>query len=237
MRFALITLILFSVHARADELATPPAPPVAPTPPAPPSPLTPPTWSVGAGLTFFAPTTTQTVAAAGGLGGLSALTTTTPISPSVSVERLFSPQFALGLGLEASLQSSSITGFAATGPSGTIGLGLSPRFILTNADAPVSFTLYSTVFAGYAGGGQAILGLSGTSLTSAVSAGVGGGMALELKLLERLSVRAQANLVRFTFSHSTISVMSGGAQTSVSVVDAVGVNVIPTPSLELRIYL
>ncbi len=231
MRLALITLILFSVHARADELATPPAPPV-PTP----SPLTPPTWSVGAGLTFFAPTTTQTVAAAGGLGGLSALTTTTPISPSVSVERLFSPQFALGLGLEASLQSSSITGVAASGPSGTIGLGLSPRFILTNADAPVSFTLYSTVFAGYASGGQAILGLSGTSLTSAVSAGVGGGIALELKLLERLSVRAQANLVRFTVSHSTISVMSGG-QTSVSVVDAVGVNVIPTPSLELRIYL
>ncbi|MBM4780529.1 MAG: hypothetical protein GQE15_22755 [Archangiaceae bacterium] len=229
MRFALFSLILVSVPALADELATPPAPPATVAS------VTPPTWSLGAGLTFFAPTT-QLIGVLGGTGGLSALATTTPVSPSVSIERLFSPQFALGLGLDASLESTSLTGIAATSPRGSVGVGVSPRFIVTNPDAPVSFTLYSTLFLGYASGGQAVVGAVGNALTSAVSGGVGGGIALELKLLERLSVRAQANLVRLTVSRSTIAVSSGGA-TSESVLNTVGVNVLPTPSLELRLYL
>lgn len=231
MRLTLITLIAFAAPALADELATPPAPP------SPTAPVTAPTWSLGAGLTFFAPTT-QVIALAGQLGGtgLAGLTATTPVSPSVSIERLFSAQFALGLGVDASLESTSLTGIAATSPRGSIGLGLSPRFILTNADAPVSFTLYSTVFLGYASGGQAVLGLAGNTLTSAISGGVGGGIALELKLLERLSVRAQANLVRLTVSRTAIAVSANGAM-SESILNTVGVNVLPTPSLELRLYL
>ncbi len=222
----MLAVVLLAAPTFAEELAAPPSPPATPT--------IAPTWSIGAGLTFFAPSS-QILATGSGLGGLTTLSTTTPVSPSVSIERLFSSQFALGFGLEASLQSSSVTGLAAAGPSGSIGLGVSPRFILTNPDAPVAFTVYSTVFGGYASGGQAVLGLSGTALTSSLSFGVSGGVALELKLLERLSVRAQANLARFTLSRSRIVV--SGTGTSESVIDGVGINIIPTPSLELRIYL
>lgn len=228
----MLAVVLLAAPTFAEELAAPPSPPATPT--------IAPTWSIGAGLTFFAPSSTQLLAAGtaglGSLGGLTTLTATTPVSPSVSIERLFSPGFALGFGLEASLQSSSVTGLVAAGPSGSIGLGVSPRFILTNPDAPVAFTVYSTVFGGYASGGQAVLGLTGTALTSSLSFGVSGGVALELKLLERLSVRAQANLARFTLSRSTIGVNSTGGS-SQSVVDGVGFNIIPTPSLELRLYL
>ncbi|MDP3237068.1 MAG: hypothetical protein Q8S33_15010 [Myxococcales bacterium] len=115
--------------------------------------------------------------------------------------------------------------------TGTIGFGVSPRFILTSADAPVSFTLFSTLFAGYNAGVPSALGNS-VVFSNALSVGVGGGIALELRLLERLSLRVQANLARLSLSTSTTaSGLIGFSQV------VVGASFIPSPSIELRLYL
>lgn len=232
MRFVSLVAILVATAGLAEDLATPP------------SPAPPPAWSLGAGITFFVPTTTA-VLGAGALPGLGSLTTLsfTPITPSVSIERVFSPRFALGLGLEASLQSAGGPRAANAGlagnetSSGSIGVGVSPRFVMTAPEAPVSFTIYGSVFAGYAGQSLGILAGVMPSTSSSVSVGVGGGVAFELRLLERLSVRAQANLVRLSVTRLGIAIPSAAlVPMNETVFTTVSANVIPSPSLELRLY-
>lgn len=230
MRLLLAVLVLFASAAGAEAALSPPPPPVTdaapgPQPPAAPPPATAPAWSIGAGLTFFAPVTTQTLTAGmvGLVGGLSLLA---PVTPNVSIERLFTPHFALGLGLEASL---STTASATAAPiSGSVGFALSPRFILTNVDAPVSFTLYATVFAGYA---SVALSAAPPLSASAVSLGVAGGIAFERRLIDRLSLRAQASLVRLSLAQVTSATGASAAGTT-----AISANLIPSPSVELRLY-
>lgn len=228
MRLAFtIAVFLFAFRALgAEESAPPPPPAVAPSalPP-----LATPTWSLGAGLSFFA---------SGVSGGIAATTPnglaplTSPVTPSVSVERLFSPRFALGLGLEGTVQNVSTNRGATNVLIGAIGFGISPRFIMTSTNAPVSFTFFSTLLAGYSTGGQAVEG-NPNVFGNALSLGVGGGIALELRLLERLALRVQANLARLSIS--TLASVSGGGNGFNQVV--VGASFIPSPSIELRLYL
>lgn len=234
MRLAVTVVTLLAVRALAgEEFAPPPEPPVA-TPR-----VATPTWSLGAGLSFFSPVSSAGLLAGSSLGLLGTVTTI-PITPSVSVERVFSPQFALGLGFEGSVQS-VVTAVqpstaAPTTSSGTIGLGLSPRFVMTNADAPVSFTLFSTLFAGYSSSGPSA-GVSNFQVSShALAVGVGGGIAFELRLLERLAVRVQANLARLSLSSVTVRTTGGVAASEANQL-LVGASFIPSPSIELRLYL
>lgn len=236
MRLAsMIAVSLFASSALGEEFAPPPAPPTVSAR------LVTPTWSLGAGLSFFSPVySAGTLGGTGGLGSLGAVATT-PVTPSVSVERVFSPQFALGLGFEGSIQSlSGATQGPASSPTGTIGIGLSPRFIMTNADAPVSFTLFSTVSAGYSASGPGSValgtGAAGFLSSSALSVGLGGGVAFELRLLERLSIRVQANLVRLSVTSLTTR-FSGGGPAIEQNQTLVGASFIPSPSIELRLYL
>jgi hypothetical protein len=233
MRLAfVIAVTLFASSALGnEEVAAPPAPLVVPPTRLPR--LATPTWSVGAGLAFFTPSY-GLVGLGGAGGGLTSLSVLTPVAPSVSVERLFSPQFALGLGLEGSVQSNNFNPSSRSLLTGSIGLGVSPRFIMTNPDAPVSFTLYSTLLAGYSGApGAATVSPAGLTLSppgSALSVGVGGGFAFELRLLERLSVRVQVHLARLSLTSQTFS---NGAFNQL----LLGASFIPSPSLELRLYL
>ena len=234
MRLAsLIAIALVATSALGEELVPPPAPPPISAR------LVTPTWSLGAGLSFFSPVFSAGLL--GGTGGLAGLGTlaSTPVTPSVSVERVFSPQFALGLGFEGSIQSVSAAQTASS-PTGTIGIGLSPRFIMTNADAPVSFTLFSTVSAGYSASGPGSVslgtGTAGFLSSGALAVGLGSGVAFELRLLERLSVRVQANLVRLSVASLTTRFSAGGPVTEQNQV-LVGASFLPSPSIELRLYL
>lgn len=104
-RIALAVFVVASSSALAEE------PPLAPT------------WSLGAGLSFgfggvygLGGLGSATPGGLGGLGGataggLSVLAYGYPaLAPNVSLERQFSTRFALGLGLEAGVNTSSTVG-------------------------------------------------------------------------------------------------------------------------------
>lgn len=237
MRLAFtIAVLLFAFRALGAEERPASAPPVAPASALPP--LATPTWSLGAGLSFFAPVSSVGLLGGTGAGGSLGTLATIPVTPSVSVERVFSPQFALGLGLEGSIQYvSSGSQTTSNAPAGSIGVGLSPRFTMTGPDAPVSFALFATLFGGYNSIEGSGMPSSPPVLSSnALAIGVGGGVAFELRLLERLAVRVQASLVRLSLSSFTtrISMLAPQNQFNETVV---GGSFIPSPSLELRLFL
>lgn len=212
MRLAsVLAASLFAAIALAEEQpAPPPVPPSTRLPP-----INTPTWSLGAGLSFTPP--------------LNALGITgSQFSPILSVERVFSPRFALGLGVDGSVQLESV--LSATIFTGLLGLGVSPRFTLTKPDAPVAFTLFTTLFASY---GRAP-GTAGFATTFGTSVGLAGGLAFELRLVERLSVRAQASVVSAGISSTTSSPVFGSVSLRQDVLTA---RLVFAPSVELRLYL
>jgi hypothetical protein len=219
---ATVAVVLLA-EAGAAALTPPPAPAFS-------APLTYPTWSLGAGLFL----------SSDGLGGLGlggivvggGALSAPAVTPSVSLERAFSPAFALGVGLQGGFNTTS-SGMANS-PSGSLGVGVSPRFVLTTTEAPVSFTVFSTVMIGYSGasGNINVTGTAGevTSLTGSIS----GGGALELKLLERLALRVQATFARLYVSRAALKTAPSAAE---AIVTGGGVSFIPSPGLELRVYL
>lgn len=249
MHNARIALAVFVVTASSSAFAQ--NPPVEPS-----RPLAP-TWSLGAGISFgfFGG-----LASLGGLagvgstpaGGLGGLTTsggfTVAASPNVSLERVFSSRFALGLGLEGGFNAGDTVGATLPNPSsGSVALGLSPRFTLTSEDAPVGFTAFATAFAGYSSLG-AVLAFGGqTPMEFEYSAqlmtlGAAGGFALEKRFFERLAIRIQAQFVRVTLNRywttsRTTDLSSGTVTPSRNVSSVVGASFVPSPSIELRLYL
>lgn len=223
-------------------------------------PLLTPTWSLGAGLSFGS-------AAAYGLGGLVGATPgglggatagglsvlASPylsVAPNVSLERQFSTRFALGLGLglEAGVNTSSTVGATRPSPaSGSAAIGISPRFTLTSESAPVAFTVLATVFTGYAGyGGVLTIGapamVEATYTAQTFSVGVLGGIALEKRFLERFAVRIQAQLARVALnrqwnSYPSFDQATGTVLDNRNVSSFVNASFVPSPSIELRLYL
>ncbi|MDP3233768.1 MAG: hypothetical protein Q8N26_13390 [Myxococcales bacterium] len=131
---------------------------------------------------------------------------------------------ALGLGVEAAV--TTLSPFGTTWGSATI--GVSPRFTLTPEHSPVAFTVLATVFTGYSS--LSVLGPMGTQT---VSGRASGGIALEKRFFDRLAIRIQAQLARVTLSR-TSSPLTTGNQAVGSVINA---SFVPSPSIELRLYL
>lgn len=218
---------MLSVIIVTSVLAAEPAPP--PPPPTVSAPLTYPTWSLGAGLFFASEGSLGVGAALGGvLGGVSVPT----VSPSVSLERAFTSHFAVGLGAQGTFTTTQ-SGMAET-PSGSLGVGVSPRFVLTAPEAPVSFTFFTTVMIGYAAATSNVNLTGMLGQVSVLSGSVAGGGALELKLLERLAVRVQASFVRFSVSRLGVKASMNATESTAT---TTGVSFIPSPGLELRLYL
>ncbi|MBM4776425.1 MAG: hypothetical protein GQE15_01870 [Archangiaceae bacterium] len=209
-----------------------------------------PTWSLGAGLSYtFGGGLLGLGAlgtASGGLGGLT-VASSPSLTPNVSLERAFSSHFALGLGVEAGTNSISVVGVPQrTLPSGSVAIGLSPRFTLTKTSAPVAFTLFATLATGFAGSGSVVSILTPTpmevtSSTQTFAVGATGGIALEKRVFERLAVRIQAQLARVSLNRfwttSQLSDSEGGVVNSRNVASVVNANLVPSPSIELRLYL
>lgn len=219
------TIVALLVAAEPGSLPPPP-PAVAPIQ----APLSFPTWSLGAGM-FLVSDLQLGIAGLGG-GTLASLAAPT-VAPSVSLERAFSPQFAMGLGLQGSFFSTQSGGSET--PTGSLGIGFSPRFVLTDPTAPVSFTFFTTVMIGYAGTTTNVnlTGMNGV-LVSALTGSVAGGGALEIKLLERLALRVQASFLKFSVARTGLKASPMATE---AVVTVTGVSVIPSPGLELRLYL
>lgn len=209
-----------------------------------------PTWSLGAGLSYTIGGGLLGLGSlgtpSGGLGGLTVVSSPS-LTPNVSLERAFSPHFALGLGLEAGTSSVSVVGVPQRSPpSGSVAIGVSPRFTLTSASAPVAFTLFATLATGFAGAGSVVsiltptpMELTSSSQTFAV--GAAGGIALEKRFFERLSVRIQAQLARVSLNRfwtaSQLVDSEGAVVNSRNVASVVNANLVPSPSIELRLYL
>lgn len=219
---AILTVVLLA-ESSAAPLTPPPAPAFS-------APLTYPTWSLGAGL-FLSSEGLSGLGIGGIIVGGGALSAPA-VTPSVSLERAFSPTFALGVGLQGSYNTTS-SGMVST-PAGTIGLGVSPRFVLTNAEAPVSFTVFSTVMLGYSGASANVNVSGNASQVTSLTGSIAGGAALELKLLERLALRVQATFARLYVSRAAVRTAPSAME---AIVTGGGVNFIPSPGLELRIYL
>lgn len=212
----MLTALLASALLSATSDEAPSPPPLAALS----QPIAYPTWSLGVGAFYDVERSV----------GSSVVTGAPPVTPSVSLERAFSRQFAFGFGFQGTYQSTQAG--SADAPFGTIGFSLSPRFVLTEPDAPVSFTFFTTAMLGY-GAGTMSFGLATPSAQlTAITGSVSGGGALELKLLERLALRVQASFVRFSVSRSSVRLTTGEAAST-----TVGVSVIPLPGLELRVYL
>ncbi len=221
------TVVAVLVAAEPGSLPPPP-PAVAPIQP----PLSFPTWSLGAGL--YLVTDSPFPLAQALVGSLATAAFAAPtVTPSVSLERAFSPQFAMGLGLQGSFFSTQSGGSET--PTGSLGVGFSPRFVLTDPTAPVSFTFFTTVMIGYAGTTTNVnlTGMNGV-LVSSLTGSVAGGGALEIKLLERLALRVQASFVKFSVARTGLK---ANATATEAVVTVSGVSLIPSPGLELRLYL
>jgi hypothetical protein len=228
-RLVVIAVVVASAPSRADEPAA--APPFVPT------------WSLGAGLTLGSQYFGGLLGTGGlgVLGGLGTLTYAYPgIAPNVSIERAFSSRFALGLGLEAAVGTSTTVGSTLPAPTAvSVNLGVSPRFTLTPRSAPVAFTVFATVFAGYSTFSYPVTEDRTTS-SKAFSLGAAGGMALEKRFLERLAVRVQAQLVRLGFvrTWATLPTVPGPLAAENSTVNSsFNASLIPSPSIELRLYL
>lgn len=181
----------------------------------------------------------------GGLGGLTLGYGYPSLAPNVSLERVFSSRFALGLGLEGGLNTSSTVGTAPSLPWGSAAIGVSPRFTLTPESAPVAFTILATVFTGYSGFGGKYLITPLQEVTYSVqtlSVGATGGIALEKRFLERFAVRIQAQLARVMLNRNWTSSPTRNATTeevteSRIVSSFVNASFVPSPSIELRLYL
>ncbi len=211
-----------------------------------------PTWSLGAGLSFgpggsFGLGGLASLGPSGGLGGLGVLTlANASVTPNVSLERVFSSRFALGLGLEGGVNTSSTVGATRPNPaSGSIAIGVSPRFTLTSQSAPVAFTVLATVFTGFASGGGVLISTPLQEFTfsaQTLSVGAMGGIALEKRFFERFAVRIQAQLARVTFSRNwssspTQDLTTGAVTDNRNVSSFVNASFVPSPSIELRLYL
>lgn len=197
-----------------------------------------PTWSLGAGLSYGFGGLLGLVAASPDSPGLVALASPSLV-PNVSLERAFSNHFALGLGLEAGVSTRSTVGSTRPSPvSGSVAIGLSPRFTLTSAAAPVAFTVFTTMATGIASWG----GADNTSNSQTLTLGLSGGVSLEKRFFERLAVRIQAQLARVTLNRTwsawqAVDPMTGAVVDSRSVGSVVNANLVPSPSIELRLYL
>lgn len=211
-----------------------------------------PTWSLGAGLSYsfgggLLGLGGLGTAAPGGLGGLTVLAYPSLV-PNVSLERAFSNHFALGLGVEAGVSTTSMVGATRPNPvSGSIAIGLSPRFTLTSASAPVAFTVFATLATGYSSSGAVFSTGTPTPVdvswsSQALSVGVLGGIALEKRFFERLAVRVQAQLARVSLNRGwsasqSLDQSTGAVVDARSVGSVVNASLVPSPSIELRLYL
>lgn len=201
-----------------------------------------PTWSLGAGFSYgfggLLGLGGMGTASPGGLGGLGVLASPSLV-PNVSLERAFSNHFALGLGLEAGVSTSSTVGATRPNPvSGSVAIGLSPRFTLTSAAAPVAFTVFTTMATGFGSWSGAV----DTSNSQTFTVGLSGGVSLEKRFFERLAVRIQAQLARVTLNRAwsawqTIDPSTGAVVDARSVGSVVNANLMPSPAIELRLYL
>lgn len=218
-------------------------------------PLTGPTWSLGAGLSLAFGGTLGPGAMLGGLGGLGGATpgglgglstASASLAPNVSLERMFSSRFALGLGLEGAVTTSATVGAMVPGPSsGSAAIGVSPRFTLTSPSAPVAFTVLATAFTGYfSQGGTSLITPLGEFPAGAQTLTVGalGGIALEKRFLERFAVRIQAQVARVSFNRSWTAFPTQDPSTGVvsenrNAASYVSASFVPSPSIELRLYL
>jgi hypothetical protein len=145
------------------------------------------------------------------------------------------------------VSGSSTVGMRPSPASGSVALGISPRFTLTSETAPVAFTVLATVFTGYSGASSVIsvntpnpIELTGSS--QALSVGVLGGVALEKRFFERMAVRIQAQLARVALNRywnagQSINQSTGDVIDNRSVVSVVNASLVPSPSIELRLYL
>jgi hypothetical protein len=228
-RLAVIAVVAAAASSRADEPHQPQAVP----------PFTP-TWSLGAGLTFGSAYAGLLVGA-GALGGLGSLTYASPgVAPNVSIERAFSSRVALGLGLEAAVGTSTTVGSALPGPTSvSVNLGVSPRFTLTPQSAPVAFAVFATVFAGYSTLSYPVSEDQATG-SRMLSLGALAGISLEKRFLERLAVRVQAQLVRLGLVRTWATLPTAPSPLTAEnlvVSSTFNASVIPSPSIELRLYL
>lgn len=222
--------VVVGVRAFADPVAAGPAErPLAPT------------WSIGAGLSFGF----GGLAFGGGLGSipgatpsLGGLIAVSGASPSVSLERMFSHQFALGVGLEGNVSTNSTVGSAQRPVAGGASLGLSPRFTPSPESWPVALTFYATSSVGWNAGG--FESVAGRQEYQQLQLALGGGIALEKRFFERLAVRVQAQLLRVTFFRTWNSIplaVSDETIISRSVSSSFSAGLVPAPSMELRLYL
>lgn len=216
-----------------------------------------PTWSLGTGLSFGSGSVGASAgglgglaATPGGVGGLGGLTTGFgagfAVVPNVSLERVFSSRFALGVGVEAGVSTNSTVGAPRPDPTwGSAAIGVSPRFTVTPESAPVALTVLATAFTGFAssGGVWAVTPLQEfTYSAQTLSVGAMGGVALEKRFSDRLALRIQAQLARVALNRSwtvlpTVDQATNTVSEGRSVGSFVSASFVPSPSIELRLYL
>ncbi len=206
-----------------------------------------PKWSLGAGIGFgdssFA---FGGLGALGGLGGFGWWYQAFTPTPRLSFERIFSEHFVLGLGLTASYEVGSSPTFGpviagstlSRNESGSTAISLFPRWILTNADSPVAFSVYAAATGGYA---AVRIGYpeEEPQIGRSYSVGLNGGITLERMLIERLALRISTQIVHATLAQNFIQSTStpavlGSAVTQTST--TAQASVVPSPSIELRLY-
>lgn len=232
-------LPLLVTHVALAQVPGPEA--VATNPPLAEAKADPPRWSLGTGVgvgfggfTYVGSLSAvgAAPAGAGGLGALGSLGGT--ITPSVSLERVFTPRFALGLGLDGTIATTTVVA-GASSLMGRVGLGVSPRFTLTSEQSPVAFTVYATAFASYSAADYV------QSEAQTLWLGLLGGVALERRLVERVALRVQAQFLRVGFSRwwaaTTVPAADGSPTQQPSVGSSFNAGFEPVPSVELRLYL
>lgn len=188
-------------------------------------------WSIGAGYGFFE----YTGGIAAGVVGAAPPYAPTPV---LAVERILSDRLSLLLGFTGAYSSGPVlySSPPTTLHTGTLTASLGPRFVLTDTSFPVGVSIYAAGSVGYASTRYEVpedMAQGGHTW----SFGVIGGVAVERQLIEHLSLRIQAQLVRATldrsFTRLPVTPLSSTSQDRADT--SFRVSGMPSPSLELRL--
>jgi hypothetical protein len=188
-------------------------------------------WKVGAGVSFVGLVSTQPFV------GSSALGVGTP-TVVANLEHRFAGGLWFTLGVDASISTldNTVTGLGQTQTevrTNTISVAVSPglRKVLTAEDAPLEVSVLGELQLGLARTSSDPGSSGGVTLTAhAFHGGLGGGFAVERRLLEGLSVRAAVRLAAAGYDRATTE--AGGQSLAKS--EGFSVALAVAPSLEMR---
>lgn len=189
-----------------------------------------PNWSVGAGIGWFQSSDWLALPStgAGGVGLQGGTLTFLPSvpTPGLSVERTLNRQVSLGLGLTVDFQSA--LGSSVNLTRGSVSLAAGPRWTLTEASAPIAFSVYAAAMVGYA---NISLTLPDQAALNSHSfrVGIHGGIAVERALLGQLALRIQLQMLRANLDHTFAAAAPAQGVTTTSL------SAIPSPFIELRL--